>query len=238
MAFKGRHSVKERVAGILRQKILSGSLRPGDPIVEAKWAGKLRVAQASVREALNILATEGFVQKEGGRSAYVTQLSERDVVQIYQFRASIEGLAAKLVAASRPDLDELEQAIADMRSAAQQGNVRAYFEHDLRFHLLLYEKSGNRFLLEHGRRLIVPLFAFILIRQESVMEQAELWEESVASHIQILAALRSGDPSYAERQLVEVTQNFSDRTLVNLRKLQQPQIEWHSWPPQMPTLAR
>src|SRR5712692_5521759 len=109
-------SVKGNVAAILREEIISGRLNPGERIVEGRWGAKLKVAQASVREALNILAAEGFVQKELNRSASVTVLSDEDVVQVYEVRTSLESLAARLVATRRPDLRELDQVIADMHS--------------------------------------------------------------------------------------------------------------------------
>ena len=56
--------VKDNLADFL--EIINGRLKPGQPIVESKWAGELSVAQASVREALNILTMEGFVQKRPG----------------------------------------------------------------------------------------------------------------------------------------------------------------------------
>src|SRR5262249_22554563 len=141
-----------------------GRLKPGERIVETQWAPKLRVAQASVREALNILAAEGFVEKGVGRSARVTELSDQDVEQIYQLREVIEQLAARLVAEKQPDLSDLDQAIADMRSAAECGNLRAFYERDLLFHLLICEKSGNRFLEQSLKRVLVPLFAFVVMR--------------------------------------------------------------------------
>src|SRR5437879_124092 len=91
-------SVKGNVAEYLLDEIINGRLKPGERIVEGRWAAKLQVAQASVREALNILAGRGFVEKELGRSARVTTLTEEDVAQIYDVRAALEALAARTVA--------------------------------------------------------------------------------------------------------------------------------------------
>jgi DNA-binding GntR family transcriptional regulator len=202
-------SVKSSVAGFLREEILSGRLEPGERIVEAKWATQLNVAQASVREALNMLAVEGFVKKQSGRSARVTTLSEEDVVQIYELRMSLEGLAARLVTVRQPDLRDLEQALADMHSAVQCGNMRTWCERDLSFHLLLCEKSGNRFLLEYVRRLIVPLFAFITLRQHVIMANPERWRKSYEEHSRILEAVRSGDSYLAQREVEAIVYGFA-----------------------------
>jgi len=74
--------------------------------VEGKWAAKFGVAQASIREAINILAREGFVTKAPGRSARVIHLSETDIGHIYQLRGAIEGLAACFAAQSPQDLND------------------------------------------------------------------------------------------------------------------------------------
>ena len=215
-------SVKGNVAGVLREEIITGRLSAGERIVEGKWAAKLKVAQASVREALNILAAEGFVQKELNRSARVTVLSDEDVVQIHEVRTSLESLAARLVALRQPDLSDLDQAIADMRSAVQCGNMRTYCERDLGFHLLLCEKSGNRFLLEHVRRLLVPLFAFIVLRQHAAMDDPERWQRSYEEHKRILQAVRSGDPEVAAREMAAMIQCFSAETVDLLAEQREP----------------
>ena len=221
MVFRGDTSltsVKGNVAGVLREEIITGRLSPGERIVEGKWATKLKVAQASVREALNILAAEGFVQKELNRSARVTVLSDDDVVQIHEVRTSLESLVARLVAIRQPDLSDLDQAIADMLSAVQCGNIRTYCERDLGFHLLLCEKSGNRFLLEHVRRLVVPLFAFIVLRQHAAMDDPDRWRRSYDEHKRILQAVRSGNPDFAEREVAAMIRCFSAETVDLLAK--------------------
>jgi DNA-binding GntR family transcriptional regulator len=175
-------SVKGNVAEFLLDEILSGRLKPGERVVEGKWANQLQVAQASVREALNILATQGFVEKELGRSARVTLLTDQDIQHIYEVRAALESLAARLVATLRPDLSPLDLMIADMNSSVQCRNMRSYFERVVAFHLLLCEKSGNRFIVEHTRRLIVPLLAFVLLRRKADMGWGAPWSDSLEYH--------------------------------------------------------
>jgi DNA-binding GntR family transcriptional regulator len=98
--------IKNHLSDQLRSEILNGSLKPGKRIVEGKWAAKFGVAQASIRETINILAQEGFVTKAPGRSARVIHLSETDIGHIYQLRGAIEGLAARFAAQSPQDLND------------------------------------------------------------------------------------------------------------------------------------
>src|SRR5580700_5859286 len=100
--------IKDHLSNKLRAEILSGSLKPGERIVEGKWAAKFGVAQASIREAINILAQAGFVTKASGRSARVIHLSKTDVGHIYQLRGAMEGLAARLAVQSPQGLNALQ----------------------------------------------------------------------------------------------------------------------------------
>ena len=88
--------VKSALADRLRDEISSGALPPGVRIIEGTWGRKLGVAQGSIREAINLLAQEGFVTKVSGRSARVVSLNEQDVLHLYEIRGAIEGLAARL----------------------------------------------------------------------------------------------------------------------------------------------
>lgn len=201
--------IKHSTADILRREILEGRLKPGQRIVEAKWATQLNVAQGSVREALNLLVAEGFVEKQSGRSARVLNLGEREIAQIYQLRSAIEGLAARLVTELGADLAGLEQSIAKMKAAAEKGDVQAVLAHDLEFHLLLCEKSGNRFLYEHARRLLVPFFAFVSIKVFTSPESIGAWKETIREHEQIVHFIRLQDPFVSEQCVARAMHRFA-----------------------------
>ena len=88
--------IKQSLAAKLREEIIAGHLAPGQRIIEGHWARKFGVAQTSVREAINLLISEGFATKASGRSARVTFYTEADIAQIYELRGALEGLAARL----------------------------------------------------------------------------------------------------------------------------------------------
>ena len=202
--------VKESIASLLRERIISGELQPGGRIVEGKWARELGVAQASVREAINILVSEGFLQKKAARSAAVTQLSWGDVVQMYQVRASLEGLAARLVAARGCDLSGLRDAVARMREAGEARNVRSIVECDTAFHLLLCRESGNPYLAEAARKLLLPLFAFTLIRALECHTGPDSWIHSLPEHERMVEAIGTGDAYFAEQYVARCVRGFVD----------------------------
>jgi DNA-binding GntR family transcriptional regulator len=185
--------VKQNLAERLRLENLSGALQPGMRIVEAKWAAKFRVAQGSIREAINILAQAGFVTKASGRSARVVHLSEGDVAHIYQLRGAIEGLAARLAAATKPYLSVLQATVDIMRESATANDLERLLDCDLFYHLQLCELSRNPYLIEHARRILLPFCAFARMRVSASGQEALAWDRDLEAHQRIIDLLREGE---------------------------------------------
>jgi DNA-binding GntR family transcriptional regulator len=202
--------VKENVTLVLREKIINGQIAPGERIVEGKWAAELDVGQNSVREAINELTRQGLVKKGAGRSARVIKLTRDDVAHTYEVRAVLEGLGARFAAERGADLTSAEHAIDNMELAAKSGDSRRLIDADLQFHLLLAESSRNPVLVEHLRRLLVPLFAFVLIRVNTNKQGSKPWTLSLSKHRKILEFVRMGDPALAELFVAKTTKQFAE----------------------------
>lgn len=210
--------VKDTVADRLRAEIASGVLLPGMRIVEGLWARKFGVAQASIREAINLLAREGFVTKASGRSARVVNLTERDVLQIYEIRGALEGLAARLLASRREDVQPLEQALAMMRRAWKQRHAAELIDADLRFHLELCRLSNNSYVFEHARRVLLPLFAFVRIRVLSSGQNTTVWAKDFEAHQRIVDLVKDGQGAVAEVYVQRMMERFALTAYENWEK--------------------
>lgn len=200
--------IKHNLADSLRAEIVSGALQPGTKIVEAEWASKFGVAQGSIREALNILAHDGFVTKQAGRSARVVNFSHADILQLYQIRGAIEGLAARLVATNNCDLSILQNCVNSMRIAVRENKPEELLDADLNFHLRLCELSGNRFLIEHSTRILLPLFAFMRIRVISIGQETSPWGDGLEEHQRIVDLLRDRMGEVAEQYVKAAMESF------------------------------
>ncbi len=210
--------VKHNLADKLRKEILNGTLQPGTRIVEAKWASRYGVAQASIREAINILSQAGFVAKTAGRSARVIHLSEDDVAQIYQLRSVIEGLAARLAVESRANLNGLQAAMDVMRESAEARNCEALLDCDLLYHLELCELSGNRYLIEHAQRILLPFFAFVRMRVCTNGQNSSAWDRDLEAHQRIIDLLREGEAEVAEQYVKRAMERFAKTAYDNWEK--------------------
>jgi DNA-binding GntR family transcriptional regulator len=200
--------VKTNLAEQLRREIVNGTLAPGERIVEGKWAAKFGVAQGSIREAINILAQDGFISKESGRSARVIHLSETDVAHLYDLRGAIEGLAARLAAAAQPDFTALQTAVRNMRKSSLAGDRERLVDCDLEFHLELCRLSQNPYVIEQARRILLPFFAFVRMRVTTSGQQTTVWGKDLEAHQRIVDLLREGEGEVAEQYVKRAMARF------------------------------
>jgi DNA-binding GntR family transcriptional regulator len=211
-AIKRPRKLAEEASELLRAQILSGNLRRGTHLVEAKLAARLGLSRGPVRDALKILIADGLVREEPRRGAFVISLSRNDVREIYDVRAAIEGRAAFLVARDRQPatLDPLSEAVNDLATAAAAHDMRAMRREDLAFHALICELSGNKRLLEIFNR-YVPLVQALLSYDQLVYQSPEA---SAHEHQSIFDAIYGGDGVAAMREVVEHCERARDKVIV------------------------
>lgn len=181
---------KQRIAEAIRQAILSGKLLPGHRIVEMQLAKDLEVGNTAVREALLELEAKGFVQRITNKGTFITQLTVDEVVQIFQARREMEGLAAELFSerATKQDLDLLQKYVDEMGRAVDHHSLEDFCRYDIDFHTALWRLSGNRFLAAGLENMVLPLLAFFNITCPP--ESVESLRESVAQHARVVQAIR------------------------------------------------
>jgi len=140
-----RTSVADQVAGVLRQRVLNGELRPGTALQEIPLAESLGVSRNTMREAMRILSLEGLLKRNMHRGIAVAQLSLRDVQEIYHVRRVLEISAIHAAKTPAPErLRELRAALEQYEAAVRTRNWVSAVTHDLHFHSLLIRFLGNK----------------------------------------------------------------------------------------------
>jgi DNA-binding GntR family transcriptional regulator len=188
--------LRVQVYKAIRDAIVGGELRPGERIVEDRLCSELGVSRSPVREALRKLEGEGLVAILPRRGAVVTELSERDGVDLLEVREALEGLAARL-AASRmtvAEVAELEQICARMGRAIAAGDDLALVEQNTKFHHAIIQASRNRWIGEF----MAGVRAQTRRIYRSSIELPGRGPGSLREHTELVAALRKGDPQQAE----------------------------------------
>jgi DNA-binding GntR family transcriptional regulator len=212
---KSKDLLKHEMAERLLSEIVRGVLAPGEQISERTWAQKFGVAQASIREAINILERDGFVTKESGRSARVVNLSEEDVFQLYQVRAGLEGMAGYLAASNGADVSDLQHIVEEMRIASQARDSKTLTDCDLRFHLELCRLSGNSHLLGYAQKLLRPFFAFVRMRVSVSGQGTSAWGQDVEAHQRIVDLIRDGEAELTEHYVKKSMTRFASTARMN-----------------------
>src|SRR5712692_113781 len=140
-----RGTLRRRVAAHLHDAILHGELRPGERIVEGKLARELRVAQGTLREALQELEHQGLVTKHDNRGTFVSELTTREIEDIYIVRCALEPLAAALACErlTPEHLAQLNTQVEKMKNAGEAHDFVELLKADLDFHRLIWKLSGN-----------------------------------------------------------------------------------------------
>jgi DNA-binding GntR family transcriptional regulator len=153
-----RVSVADQVASILRQRILTGELRPGTPLQEVPLAASLGVSRNTMREATRILSLENLLKRSIHRGVAVSQLSLKDVQEIYHLRRMLE-IAGILAAKERRSevLPELRTALEGYARAVRERDWPRAVGFDLQFHSLLIRFHHNRRLEAFYQRVIGEL---------------------------------------------------------------------------------
>jgi len=188
----------ERVAERLRERILEHSLAPGSWIDEQALTAELGISRTPLREALKVLAAEGLVTMKLRRGAYVTEVSETDLSEVFHLLSLLESDAAASVALQASDAQLAELAALHQRLEASVADRDAFFTANERFHMRLLEIAGNRW----RNQMVADLRRVMkLYRHHSLFKQGRL-EASLKEHRRIMAALKARNAPLAQ-QLVQ-----------------------------------
>jgi len=202
-------SKRDQVVRAMKDAILSGTIEPGASIVESKIAQQLGAGVPLIREALIELEHQGFVQRTPYKGTTVTKLSSSDVVHIFHLRVELEAIAIEWAKehATTADIESLRLEIRKMEDAAKNLDLPQFYEGDLAYHRKIWSLSGNPYLADVLERLVVPLFAFFLMKTS---RQQAHYVDSACMHATIIDAM-------PEKSATELREMFK-ASLVNWKE--------------------
>lgn len=205
-----RSSTAERVAEILRERIIEGLFTPGQKLSEKAIGDALNVSRNTLREAFRLLSHERLLVHELNRGVFVRSLTADDVKDIYQVRRVIEGSAVRQARAIPQEvLDELRRALREGEESATREDWRAVGTANMRFHRALVALSGSRRLDDIMRQVFAELRLVFQIAEDP----KALHYPFVSRNADLLALLEEGDTAAAERMLADYLDD-AERLLV------------------------
>lgn len=181
----------DRVYRALLDAISTGTLAPGQRIVQEQLADQLAVSRQPVLQALRLLKKDGFVLDAPGRGLLVAPLDAGWTLRVYQVRGALDRLAAQLAAERRFRVDPA--LLTAGRKATRGRDVQAMIDADLAFHHAIYAASGNPLIeqsaLLHWRHLRRVMGAVL----QHSPQRNTVWDE----HATIARAIADGDADTA-----------------------------------------
>ncbi|GAA3837644.1 GntR family transcriptional regulator [Streptomyces phyllanthi] len=196
-----KRSHRERVADALRAALIAGELRPGEVYSAPTLAVRFGVSATPVREAMLDLAKEGLVDTVPNKGFRVTAVSEEQLDEYTHIRSLIEipTTAALATTADPADLEALRPVAQEIVTSAATGDLIAYVEADLRFHLGLLSLAGNTHLVEVVRDLRRRSRLYGL----TALAKAGRLEKSAEEHLELLDALLAEDTETARKVITQ-----------------------------------
>jgi DNA-binding GntR family transcriptional regulator len=193
----------EEVAELLRQRIFSRELEPGSWIDELKLAEEYGISRTPLREALKVLAAEGLVTMKVRRGAYVTEVSDKDLADVYHLLALLESDGAGVVAerATEEQLTELRTLHAELEAAVKQREQ--FFAINERFHIRLLEIAHNRW----RQQMVSDLRKVMKLNRHNSLLKTGRINESLAEHRAVMDALLARDVALTRERMHQHFQN-------------------------------
>src|SRR5262249_48313484 len=138
---------RDQIKDLLLERILNGTYKPGERLIELQIAEELKTSQAPVREAFRYLEAMRVIETEPYKGTRVRAITDQELKDSSQVRAALEQLAGELAAPHLKDATkELEAEARQFMAAARKKDFAAYSEHDIAFHRLIVEAAGNELL--------------------------------------------------------------------------------------------
>jgi DNA-binding GntR family transcriptional regulator len=196
-----RESIEQRVTEMLRDLIVNGDLEEGTPLVQRDLAHRIGVSQTPVRIGLSELARDGLVEVTATGRALVSRLTREDLEEIYAARLGLEGLAARVGAASLNDdgIKRMHELMRELERLAKKRDVYAYLLARWDFHAICYQASGRTRLVNEVERLFWRAERY----NRLVLSTAARFRRSVGYYRAFLAACEARNGEAAERVIHE-----------------------------------
>ncbi|MHA6731973.1 GntR family transcriptional regulator [Devosia sp. A369] len=209
----GRGKVQDRVLASLQYGLMSGLFVPGQIMSLRKLATSLGTSPMPVRESLSRLVAANALEELPNRSVRVPKLSERNLLELFELRRKVEGMAARIACDYVNDefMAALHALNAVGRRAHEQGEMTEVLRANQQFHFTIYRQIGSDILL--------PLIEALWLRCGPTMyfslNSPGLW--NTASHVDILEALQNRDGASAEIAMARDVDKTGDYLIAQAR---------------------
>lgn len=210
-------SYKEKVYNELKQAIIKNELKPGEVLNERSLANKLGISRTPIREALQCLESEGWVETEPCRGTWVRRITIDDIEELYQMRRGLESLAVELAIQSmnEAEIKNLEKMRQDLLSMDLNLDHKIFVDMDVEFHLYLAKISKNRLLYQSINGLMDMMAMYVI---QNMIRKTDPYSIPVNEHIEILNMMLKKDVDSAKLAVVNHINRAYSAAIENIQE--------------------
>ncbi|QGJ69144.1 GntR family transcriptional regulator [Planctomycetales bacterium 10988] len=218
-----RETHAQRAYDHLRSKMIAGDFQPGSRIRYGPVGKELGISATPVREAIGQLANEGFVQLVPQLGAIVREITQKELIELYEMREALEPYAAAKAAEriTQRQLGEVRKQYETMFGIAEQvrksstkrassRTVKPFEQADLAFHMLIIEATGNQTMVRTVGNSHVLAWIFSADRHSY---DAQVMATTCNDHLRVLKALEKAQPDAARLAMAMHIRNGLEATL-------------------------
>jgi DNA-binding GntR family transcriptional regulator len=186
-----RPALAVELADRLRQMIVDGDLEPGGKVPEKVLTERFGVSRTPLREALKVLAAEGYIKLIPNRGSVVAELTIGDLEEAFPIIAALEGAAGELAcrSASDEEIADIRRTNDAMHAAFEAGDMPAYFDLNQQIHGAILSAARNPMLVQHHRKVA----QLVQRARYQANRTPQRWQEAVVEHDAIIKALEARD---------------------------------------------
>lgn len=218
-----KEKVSEKSSYIkLKELILDRHILPGQRMTEVFLAEKMDISRIPVREAIQQLVHEGFIERTGKNGYQIKEYNEQDIIDLYNYREALDGMLARLFT-QRMDSSQLyylEMNVEVMHEKLTDFNQQAFSKIDLEFHRIIARGARNS-QMEHQHEIILEKVIYvadnIYVENKEIQKEIQITqscEKTYRQHLQIFNAIKERDPDKAENSARESVQKGLKKILM------------------------
>lgn len=210
--FNNYQPLRDVIFNTLREAIIVGELKPGERLMEVQLSEKMGVSRTPVREAIRKLELEGLVDMVPRKGAQVAVLSVKNIMDVLEVRATLDGLATELSAEriTQEELKELENVQKQFINYVLKENLQGCIKKDVEFHDIIYRSSRNDKLIQIVSNLREQIQRFRIIYLKDYRSTKDIIKE----HEEILNAV-SNKHSDTAREVAQIHIKNQEMAIIN-----------------------
>ena len=194
---------------MLKQAILAGELKAGQPLVETSLAAWCQVSRTPIREALRRLEQDGLIERSD-RGLVIRERSPQEILDIYETRIALEATAGRMAAERRRDHDVLLfRRLIERAKQVPDDNIATIVELNRQFHKAVWRASHNDSLFDVLERLNLHLARY----PETTLAAPGRWRDACRQHEMLVDAIEKRDADGAYKIAME---HFADARDIRL----------------------